>query len=96
MYNEENIPKKLRALISKAKKWGLGDDGYRDEQIENSSIEELKSLVNIFTEEIIVEFNEWLSDENEVQKSTDEYLLFTCFFMAYEYAESVLEEKSPS
>lgn len=96
MCNEENIPEKLRGLITIAEKWGIGDDGFRDEQIENSSIDELKSLVTLFTEEIIVEFNDWLSDESEVQKSTDEYLLFTCFFMAYEYAETVLKDRLPT
>ncbi len=96
MYNKENIPEKLRNLINEAEKWGLGDDGYRDEQIENSSVSELNSLVSLFTEEIIIEFNEWLSNEVEVEKSTNEYLLFTCFFMAYEYAESVLEDKLPT
>ena len=91
--NKNNIPNKLRHLVDHAKKWGIGDDGYRDEQIENASNEELKSLVALFDNETIENFNNWLSDEEEIKKSTDEYLLFTCFFMAFEYAEAVLDEK---
>lgn len=89
----ENIPTELRHLIDQAKKWGIGDDGYRDEQIELATTEELKSLISIFDEKTLMCFNDWLSDEDEAKNSTDEYVLFTCFLMAFEYAEAIYNDR---
>lgn len=88
---KENIPAKLHKLIPLVEKWGIEDDGFRDELIYSSSREDLKSLTDTITDDILEILNDWLADENEIEKSTDEYIKFTCFYMAYEYASSIIQ-----
>ncbi len=87
------MPEKLKHLIPVVEKWGINDDGFRDEYINGSSTLELSNLINSVNEEDMVNLNKWLSDELEVQKSTDEYINYTCFVMAVEYAQAVLKSR---
>jgi hypothetical protein len=49
--NKELIPKKLHHLIPLVERWGIEDDGYRDQFVYNSSTEELQNLVKGFSDE---------------------------------------------
>lgn len=91
--NRDNIPQKLQHLIDLVNKWGINDDGYRDEQIERASTAELEKLMTSIDEKTLKYLNDWLSDEIQMTKSTDEYINYTCFYMAYEYAEAVLKSR---
>ena len=90
----ENIPKRLYRLVQLVNEWGINDDGFREEKIENANDEQLKELVNQVDEMAILHLNEWLSDEHEIRKSTSEYINYTCFLMAFEYALSVLKSRN--
>jgi len=89
----EIIPCALQHLVPLVEKWGLGDDGYRDEQIENASIPELKKIVGSLSNETMEELNKWLEDGTEIETVSEEYLNYTAFLMAYEYADIVLQDK---
>ena len=91
--NKENIPKKLQFLIPIAEEWGIGDDGYRDEKIENSSNKELSELVKYFTDEIAEVLNNWLENPNLNEPQTEEYYKFTSLLMAFEYGNAVLKAR---
>ncbi|HEY8935586.1 MAG TPA: hypothetical protein VIM75_04840 [Ohtaekwangia sp.] len=92
--NKDNIPKQLHHLIDLVNRWGISDDGYRDEQIERASTAELEKLVSSIDKENLKDLNDWLTDESQMMKSTDEYINYTCFYMAYEYAEAVLKSRN--
>lgn len=91
--NKTNVPKELHHLNHLVEKWGVNDDGYREEQIENATNEDLQKLIDSIDEQTLNNLNSWLSDKNEIAKSSDEYINYTCFYMAYEYAERVLEDR---
>lgn len=91
---KNNIPDKLHHLIHLVEKWGINDDGYRDELIENASTEDLQNIVDSIDEQTLSNLNNWLSDNNEILKLSAEYINYTCFYMAYEYAERVLEDRN--
>jgi hypothetical protein len=91
--NKDNIPEGLRHLIDLVNKWGINDDGYREEQIEKSSLSDLQQVVNAIDENTLKYLNAWLSDEKAMKESSDEYINYTCFYMAYEYAEAQLKNK---
>jgi hypothetical protein len=74
-------------------KWGIGDDGYRDEAIANASIWELEKLINSISDEDADELNEWFCDPKMFSNPTDEYILYSVFFMAYEYAKAIIDRK---
>lgn len=92
--NSENIPKELHHLSELVEEWGINDDGYRDEQIEDSSTEKLLSFVESIEEEDLIQINTYLSNEKEIAESSDEYINYTCFLMAYEYSKAVLKSRS--
>ncbi|MEL7004023.1 MAG: hypothetical protein AAFN93_14975 [Bacteroidota bacterium] len=87
------IPKTLHHLISKVEKWGIEDDGYRDELVYNSPTDGLRTLVNSLTDDDLDNLNDWLTEDELIKSPTNEYLKFSAFFMAYEYAESVLKRR---
>lgn len=91
--NKNNIPEKLHYLIPLVLKWGINDDGYRDNQVYNAKTDELERMVESVDSEAIENLNSWLSDEKEIEISSVEYINYTCFFMAYEYAESVIKSR---
>lgn len=93
------IPIKLHPLIPLVKKWGIEDDGYRDEAIEKANGSELKELVSSINTENAKELDKWFCDPDMLSKPTNEYIKYSVFFMAYEYAKAVLKSrtaKSPS
>ena len=87
------IPNNLHHLMDLVATWGICDDGYRDELIENSTTEELQYFVDSVDDTTLDNLNKWLSDENEITKSSDEYVNYSCFYMAFEYAEAVLKDR---
>jgi len=91
--NKELIPQKLHHLIPLVEKWGIDDDGYRDQMIYNSTIEDLENLVESFTDQDADILNIWLNNPQLINSPTVEYIKFSAFFMAYEYAESLLKNR---
>ena len=91
--NLKNIPENLHFLISFAEEWGIGDDGYRDEKIENSSIEQLTNLVKCFSSKVIDNLNSWLGNPKPAEPQTEEYYKFSSLFMAFEYGNALLIDR---
>ncbi|HEY8935587.1 MAG TPA: hypothetical protein VIM75_04835 [Ohtaekwangia sp.] len=92
--NNENIPFNVRHLIPLVEKWGIEDDGYRDELVFNSNNDELTELVNSIGDNEANALNDWFCDPELVKKLSDEYIKFSVFFMAFEYAKSILESRT--
>ena len=63
--DKENVPIRLRPLIYLAEKWGISDDGLRNEAIEEASPEELKNFVEEYTDEVVEELDNWFSNYPE-------------------------------
>jgi hypothetical protein len=59
----------------------------------NSSKDELEELVNSIGDEEANMFNDWFCKPEMLKNSTNEYLKFSVFFMAFEYAKSILERR---
>ena len=91
--NNEEIPDKLHHLIPLVEKWGISDDGYRDEAVEKATDLELEVLVEGITKEDAKELNRWFTDPRALSMLTDEYINYSAFFMAYEYAKVVLKSR---
>ncbi len=91
--DKNNIPEPLHHLIPLVEKWGIEDDGYRDHQVFNSSIDKLLTLANSIADEIAATLNEWFCNPILVKTPNEEYLKFSVFLMAYEYAKSIIENK---
>ena len=92
----ELIPKELHYLIPLVEKWGLGDDGYRDEQIINACDKELLELIESLPNEKLEILNQWLETNaiNVKVNMTDEYINYSCYFMAFEYAKLLLNNRA--
>ena len=86
--NLENVPIKLRQYISLAEKYGISDDGYRDEVVNGLDDKEKKELV-VFLVACENELEEWLAGLSSYDEpSSTEYVTFSCLLMAADYAKS--------
>lgn len=89
--NIKLIPDKLQHLIPLVEKWGIEDDGYRDEALFTAEKHELESLVNSISDEDVLILDTWFCDPVELKNPSLEYLKFSAFFMSFEYAKSLLK-----
>ena len=92
--NKELIPNNLNHLTPLVEKWGIEDDGERDNFIFNSSNDQLLELVQNFSDDDADKLNKWLTDPEQIKMCTPEYLKYSAFFMAYEYAEALLKSRT--
>lgn len=90
------IPHELHYLIHLVEKWGLGDDGYRDEQIINATEYELIEISNSLPTDKLEIMNEWLERNatNSAINMTEEYQNYSCYIMAFEYASCILQNRN--
>ncbi|HEV8513667.1 MAG TPA: hypothetical protein VGQ59_10340 [Cyclobacteriaceae bacterium] len=88
------IPRSLHHLMPFVEKWGVEDDGFRDNLIYNSSNEELHELVDNLSDIDADNLNKWLADPEEIKQYSPEYLKYSAYYMAYEFAEALLKSKS--
>jgi hypothetical protein len=89
----EIVPQTLQHLIPFVEKWGIEDDGYRDEAVCNAEKNELEDLVNSISEEDAIVLDEWFCNPTDLNKPSNEYIKFSVFFMAFEYAKSILKNR---
>ena len=80
--NKENVPENLRSLIPMATKWGIGDDGIRDELEKKATKEEKAELEQTIKgkEKLI---DDWLNSFPE-GKMSDEAGAFMYMTLALE------------
>lgn len=92
--NIKLIPQKLQHLAPLVEKWGIEDDSYRDEVVFNAQKCELETLVSSISDEDAVVLDAWFCNPLEIKDPSNEYIKFSVFFMAYEYAKSLLKNRS--
>lgn len=92
--NEDLIPKKLHHLIPIVEIWGIEDDGYRDEALYNARKYELEDIVNSISDEDAIELDTWFCNSQEIKNPSFEYIKFSVFFIAFEYAKSLLKNRN--
>ncbi len=89
---KDNVPSSLWPYIELAARWGIPDDGYRDEAVHQASTEELINFVkqvNGMDEDAL---DNWLvGPEADSDNPSEEYVAFTCLLMAYDLAKVLLE-----
>ena len=92
--NTSIIPSELHYLIEMVKKWGLSDDGYRDELLFNATRVELEEIIKSLPDEKLEILNHWLVGfaEDKIISMTDEYVTFTCYLMAYDMARVIIKK----
>ena len=81
----DRIPEKLWPLIPYAEFWGIPDDGFREELVEQAPPEILRGLREAVSKHI-ASLLEWLAG-HEAAKATpsNEYVAFSAMLMAYDY-----------
>ena len=83
------VPNAAGRFIPLAERYGLGDDGYRDDLVLGLEPAEVKELLT-YLEECPPEVDEWLcGPEAQVSPPSEEYVAFTCLLLAAEYAKAV-------
>lgn len=92
--NTSIIPAELHYLIEMVKKWGLPDDGYRDELLFNATKVELEEIIKSLPDDKLEGLNHWLVGfaEDQTISMTNEYVNFTCYLMAYDMARLRIEK----
>jgi len=89
-----SVPKALRHLIGLAEKYGVSDDGYRDEVIYGLDGGERDELVR-FLAETPQDLWDWLAGpESYDSPPTPEYVAFSCLVMAAELAKANDQHRS--
>jgi len=83
----EKVPAALINFIELAEKFGISDDGYRDEVIFGLDRNELADFLKEFQSMAWIELENWLAGpEAESKNPTPEYIAFSCLTMAYDMA----------
>jgi hypothetical protein len=84
--NPDNVPEGFRPLIPYVEKWGISDDGYLDEAIDEASLEDLKELITVVSEFKAEGFDEWLGNPG-TDNPTREWVAFISLINAYDLAK---------
>jgi hypothetical protein len=66
--NKQNIPPCLHHLSTLVTKWGIEDDGYRDELVFNSTNSDLTELVNSIGDDEANALNDWFCEQELLKK----------------------------
>ena len=91
----KNIPEPFHPLIPFAEKWGIRDDGFLDQAIDEASIAELRNLISAISEFDVEGFDEWLAEPGATG-STKEWIAFVSLIDAYDLAKLRLRTMSSS
>lgn len=87
------VPPKFRNLIPLAEKYGISDDGYRDEltgTLNETELRECASFLDFYGDAL----EEWLAGpEADGPDFTNEYIVFSALGMAADMANSKLKWK---
>lgn len=89
--NSAAIPQNLHHLLGVVEVWGISNTDDRDVLLLSASREELIQLIQSISDDDSDNLDKWLCAP-ETDKMTHEYLSFTSFIMAYDYAKVLLKE----
>lgn len=91
----ENLPASLIDLIPIAERWGISDDGIREDAVRNASNAELELLVQSIDGIKDEDLYGWLGGpESYSENPTEEYVAVTCLTMAIDLARVLLKRRS--
>src|SRR4051812_16011844 len=83
-----SVPLAVRPFIALAEKYGIGDDGYREDVVAGLDAEEREELTS-FLNASPNELWDWLSGPASFDQSpSPEYLAFSCLVLAAESAKA--------
>jgi hypothetical protein len=94
--NPDAVPEQVRVLIPWAERWGIGDDGYRDEAVENATSGELADLLDALAGPAGDAMYDWLAGPAADAPVTDEYAAFSALAMAADLANVVQKQRRPA
>jgi len=89
--NNAEIPQNLHHLLKMVEVWGINNTNERDALLLMASREELIQLTQSISDDDSDNLDAWLCAP-ETNKMTHEYLSFTSFIMAYDYAKVLLKK----
>jgi hypothetical protein len=85
------VPEAAIAFIPLAERYGLGDDGYRDDLVHALDAPEVMELL-AYLDAYPPAVDEWLcGPAANISPPSEEYVAFTCLLLAAEYAKAVYE-----
>ena len=85
-FDPARVPAAVVPLLEAAKRWGIADDGYRDEAVELASPMERRTLIAAVAE-APDDLWDWLTGpEADEEVPSEEYVAISCLTMAYELA----------
>lgn len=88
--NNAAIPQNLHHLLGVVKVWGINNTDERDALLLGASREELILLTQSISDDDSDNLDAWLCAP-ETNKMTHEYLSFSSFIIAYDYAKVLLK-----
>jgi hypothetical protein len=91
--NPDNIPEPFHSLIPYAERWGISDDGYLDNAIDEAPLEELRELVKTVSEFKADGFDEWLGNPG-ANNYTRDWVAFICLIDACDLAKFRLQSEN--
>jgi hypothetical protein len=84
-FDPMRVPEPFRSLLPVARRWGIGDDGYRWDAIEAASAADL-SVITEAVDRGGDALYDWLAGSEAVGTPTNEYVALTCLTVAYDEA----------
>jgi hypothetical protein len=88
------VPESVRPLISLAERWGIPDDGFREEALAGASSLELSDILQR-VESYDSDLNAWLCGDESFSKSPSaEYVAFSALLMAADWANVELRKRN--
>lgn len=83
------VPEGARPYLALAQRFGIKDDGYRSEVVENLSEDDQNALLG-YRHQYPDAIDAWLCGEEAKSSSpSPEYVAFTCLYLAADYAAAI-------
>ncbi|MET3377486.1 hypothetical protein ABIC89_006567 [Variovorax boronicumulans] len=83
------VPEGARPYLALAQRFGIGDDGYRSEVVENLSEDDQNALLG-YRHQYPDAVDAWLcGEESKSSSPSPEYVAFTCLYLAADYAAAI-------
>lgn len=93
--NPKNVPSEVASLLPMAEKWGIGDDIFRLEAIDNATTEQLQEILYCLDDEAVDDdfLFEWLAGPESFSSTpSNEYLALTALTITYDAAKIRLKK----
>jgi len=82
----EAVPPEVRHLLPAAEEWGIADDGYREDKVDDADDESRRRLVALVDEAPDELWSWFVGPESHSELPSAEYVALTCLTMAADSA----------